>query len=498
MKTLKTTVLILLMFSMGMTVYAAPGETREDKMERYKILYGEDAPVEEIRPALAPETESGPETEAETEAGAETEPETENVADTFRMYADLFQDEEKMYIPEAIKKLDEMGDDAGDTTHYKELLTSLMLCQGIYVHESQYTDSDDVYTADVEIFLKNGIPTCIIDYTGYVGYLEEAEITEFHDEEYEFLSRPIGKMAGYGQEFYIAFNKDNMHIIWGEGSCEYYLTKATGSAKELDGDDTPFTESDFYQTLVEKVDEELGSLEHQVSYDNKSRTFTIYLVINKNGRQKALNNAALIKDSWNPILENLKPFTEGISTALTMATRDGFYDINDAHCIIMIVDELNDENLYFPQDKWAVIKDGNVDYDFLDDGTSSLSVESPESSAQSVGNYDSGSNSYDSWDYNSYSASSGERNAVQKAKDYLAVMHFSYQGLVDQLEYEGYSYSEAVYGADHCGADWFEQAAGKAKDYLDVMSFSYDGLVEQLEFEGFTHEQAVYGANKSY
>lgn len=498
MKTLKITLLILLTFSMGMTVYAAPGETREGKMERYKILYGEDAPVEEIRPALAPETESGLETEAETEAGAETEAETEIVTDSFRMHADLFQDEEKVYIPDAIKKLDEMGDDTGDTTHYKELLTSLMLCQGIYVQESQYADSDDVYTADVEIFLKNGIPTCIIDYTGYVGYLEEAEITESSDEEYEFLTRPIGKMAGYGQEFYIAFNKDTMHVIWGEGVCEYYLTKATGSADELDGDNAPFTESDFYQTLVDKIDEELGSLEHQVAYDNKDRTFTIYLVINKNGRQKALNNASLIKESWTPILEDLKPFTEGISTALTMATRDGIYDINDAHCIIMIVDELNDENLYFPQDIWAVIKDGTVDYDFLDDGTSSLTGESSESSAQSVGNFDSGSNNYDSWDNNSYSASSGERNAVQKAKDYLAVMHFSYQGLVDQLEFEGYSYSEAVYGADHCGADWFEQAAGKAKDYLDIMSFSYDGLVEQLEFEGFTHEQAVYGANKSY
>ena len=26
------------------------------------------------------------------------------------------------------------------------------------------------------------------------------------------------------------------------------------------------------------------------------------------------------------------------------------------------------------------------------------------------------------------------------------------------------------------------------------MPFSYEGLIEQLEYEGFTHEQAVYGA----
>jgi len=32
-----------------------------------------------------------------------------------------------------------------------------------------------------------------------------------------------------------------------------------------------------------------------------------------------------------------------------------------------------------------------------------------------------------------------------------------------------------------------------AQDYLDYSSFSRGGLVEQLEFEGFTTEQAEYG-----
>lgn len=91
-------------------------------------------------------------------------------------------------------------------------------------------------------------------------------------------------------------------------------------------------------------------------------------------------------------------------------------------------------------------------------------------------------------------ASTGERNALQTAKDYLSVMAFSYTGLIEQLEYEGYSHSEAVYGADNCGADWFEQAAKSAKQYLEFMSFSRSSLIEQLEYEGFTHEQAIYGA----
>ena len=59
----------------------------------------------------------------------------------------------------------------------------------------------------------------------------------------------------------------------------------------------------------------------------------------------------------------------------------------------------------------------------------------------------------------------------EKAKDYLSFMAFSYDGLVDQLEYEKFSYDDAVYGVDNCGADWNEQAAKKAEEYLDFMSF---------------------------
>lgn len=88
----------------------------------------------------------------------------------------------------------------------------------------------------------------------------------------------------------------------------------------------------------------------------------------------------------------------------------------------------------------------------------------------------------------------GQRNALTRAKEYLNVMPFSYEGLMDQLEYEGYSHEEAVYGADHCGADWYEQAALKAEKYLELMSFSRSRLIDQLEYDGFTNAQAVHGA----
>ena len=88
----------------------------------------------------------------------------------------------------------------------------------------------------------------------------------------------------------------------------------------------------------------------------------------------------------------------------------------------------------------------------------------------------------------------GQKNALKSAKNYISTMPFSYTGLIKQLEFEGYSNEEATYGADNCKADWNLQAEKAAKNYLDLMSFSRQGLIDQLIFEGYTQEQAEYGA----
>lgn len=95
-------------------------------------------------------------------------------------------------------------------------------------------------------------------------------------------------------------------------------------------------------------------------------------------------------------------------------------------------------------------------------------------------------------------ASSGEKNALEKARQYLDYTAFSYKGLIDQLEFEGFTSSEAQYGADHCGADWNEQAVKKAEEYLEYSSFSRAELLDQLVFEGFTQSQAEYGVDQAY
>ena len=89
----------------------------------------------------------------------------------------------------------------------------------------------------------------------------------------------------------------------------------------------------------------------------------------------------------------------------------------------------------------------------------------------------------------------GQNNATRQAKDYLNFTAFSRQGLIEQLEFEGYSTEDATFAVDHIEVDWMEQAAKAAQNYLDFSSFSKQGLIDQLEFEGFTSEQAAYGAS---
>lgn len=95
------------------------------------------------------------------------------------------------------------------------------------------------------------------------------------------------------------------------------------------------------------------------------------------------------------------------------------------------------------------------------------------------------------------SPTTGEKNALRSAREYLSFSAFSYTGLIKQLEYEGYSTEEATYAADNCNANWNEQAAKSAKEYLDMSSFSRQELINQLIYEGYTQEQAEYGVTKN-
>ena len=79
------------------------------------------------------------------------------------------------------------------------------------------------------------------------------------------------------------------------------------------------------------------------------------------------------------------------------------------------------------------------------------------------------------------------------AERYLSVMAFSYTGLAEQLEFEGFTPEQAQYAADLCGADWNAQAVKCAENYLKSTPYSRQHLVKLMLADGFTQEQIEYG-----
>ena len=60
--------------------------------------------------------------------------------------------------------------------------------------------------------------------------------------------------------------------------------------------------------------------------------------------------------------------------------------------------------------------------------------------------------------HESNGAQTPQEAALAAAQKRLAQAPCSYRGLVRSLEAEGFSLPNAVYAADHCGADWERQA----------------------------------------
>lgn len=85
---------------------------------------------------------------------------------------------------------------------------------------------------------------------------------------------------------------------------------------------------------------------------------------------------------------------------------------------------------------------------------------------------------------------SADGDAVSAAEDYLSFMAYSYDGLVEQLEYDGFSREEAKAAVDSLEIDWDAQAAKAAREHIEYSPYSHDGLIDMLVFEGFGESQA--------
>ena len=76
----------------------------------------------------------------------------------------------------------------------------------------------------------------------------------------------------------------------------------------------------------------------------------------------------------------------------------------------------------------------------------------------------------------------------------MDTLPLSHDGLIKQLEYDGYTTDVATYAADNCSANWNKEAKEMAEQYMDSTTYTYKDMVQQLETEGFTKDQAKFGA----
>lgn len=245
-----------------------------------------------------------------------------------------------------------------------------------------------------------------------------------------------------------------------------------------------FPNSSEYTTLLTSVANTFGDLPYHYKYDSNTRTFTIYYSGSQKQRTAIVDNISAYSTAINDLANSIKELSGKWGTYVDLSTRGGIMDYNNGHCQIYFVDQLNDIDQYTRSDDIIIqTYDNEIRFNLV--------------TAVNKGEVKPSQNTPDTTGI-SHATTAGERNALQSAKDYLNVIAFSRKGLIEQLEYEGYSYSEAVYAVDHCGADWYDQARKCAKQYLDIMSFSKTELIEQLEYDGFTNSEAVYGASNSY
>ena len=215
-------------------------------------------------------------------------------------------------------------------------------------------------------------------------------------------------------------------------------------------------------------------------------------------------------NSSNGAFNNFTNFTSKLES--TKDTRINYYRVyDDGNIILKDNSKLHaDLTFYFisndKKDNFAVLMyiqyDGlkydyeNVVYQTIqninitDKKTDEVEIAEPNSTTSS-------NNSSSSPTTTAPSPTTGEKNALRSAREYLSFSAFSYTGLINQLEYEGYSTEEATYAADNCNANWNEQAAKSAKEYLDMSSFSRQELINQLIYEGYTQEQAEYGVTQN-
>lgn len=158
------------------------------------------------------------------------------------------------------------------------------------------------------------------------------------------------------------------------------------------------------------------------------------------------------------------------------------------------IKKLMEENKYdvketIPDDK---IEEINKQISVEDDSKTNIPKSEKKEELDDDLNKENESNPYSELEPVFYNTIYGNEGAVNSAKNYLISMAASKNKIISFLRKKGFSEEEAIYGAENCGADWYDQALRMAMSYLNVQEFTYEQLALQLMIEEFTEDEIIY------
>lgn len=225
------------------------------------------------------------------------------------------------------------------------------------------------------------------------------------------------------------------------GSNEYRLYRFDGSAENLEDDGSDFEHSETYQYLTDSLDNLFEDISHRFKYVAEEKTLYVFAAYGA-GMNTQIQQYSSLHESWNNMLTSFSILTESCQPIITLSIYDGIDDVTEGHCTIMLVEELKDSDVYSPDSILGIISDGEITYSCLNESGYADNISAGNAASET----DSSSSISDS--SNSFPQTHGEENALKKALSYLSHSAFSYNGLIEQLEYVGFTHEQAVYGAN--------------------------------------------------
>ena len=296
-------------------------------------------------------------------------------------------EEEQIAIEDAYRELASSSSKTAEDSEMQAKLHDLLLCSGSYIQEKKY-ETSKTYTADLSFFLQDEDIVCDIAYTGFLGEIEDGTVISSENEEYLFEVDTTGYLTfdAITHERPLAFTiliaKEKIHIEWGD-VCEYTLYRGDGSAEALDDALPPFEESEAYTKVADALEGLFADYQYELDYNKKTKTLTMYMEQLRDGmRTLLLVYPDQLRDEYVKFFSQIDDIGSRVYSIIRVA------EYPDVSFRYVMVEKLNDENIYPESSIIYESINGETKFDLLEGRETKVSVEPDDNtSSEEQANY---------------------------------------------------------------------------------------------------------------